>query len=588
VNRRSWIALLSACFAVTAANWAFAGSEKLPEPNPKQTKITEGTYGDDEVVSLLAELVDDPDTITRVWAVEHLGQTRNLAALPHIRKALTDDKLIVRAGAVSAAGKIGFAEAHDIILSALDSDEPEMLFTAMRTVQSLDLAKAADKVSGLLSFDDPDVRAMALKTLTHLAVAAKPAALEKLVCDKSTGVRLAAIENAMLGSQVDQIVDELLTAAGEDNPPGVRSKALELLGKFAFSRAHRLVSAAGRDDNPLVRRGAVRAYHSAGQGRQAVAFLDDPSAMVRLAAIKATGDMKIAEKTDKLFQLLFDAKDDMTRQAAREALANIGTEEVVNTAAQALPKWGEMPPPSETSPSGPSLDQIQANTVSCCWLLGKLKSPVALDYQLSLLAKRDVVSPMLLVEVPALAEMGDPRAIEPLTKLLARCGNRAKAWLNAITGSRTPPPYEPEIPRRIMLALARLKGYGGVKTIMAVGKYRSRGRRLDAWSRTAIEVLPELMTDENRKSIERFIIAAIPASSGLELTARFHAIKTAVKLNLHSAVPAILDILHKERPGWTMIHTAAWALQELTGQTPDVPQPRLKQGRDWVVRKIVD
>ena len=112
MNRRFWIALLSVCLATTAANWAAAGSEKLPEPVAKETKITEGTYGDDEVVSLLAGLVDDPDTITRVWAVEHLGETHNLAAVPHIRKALTDDKLIVRAGAVSAAGKIGFDVQH--------------------------------------------------------------------------------------------------------------------------------------------------------------------------------------------------------------------------------------------------------------------------------------------------------------------------------------------------------------------------------------------------------------------------------------------------------------------------------------------
>jgi hypothetical protein len=31
---------------------------------------------------------------------------------------------------------------------------------------------------------------------------------------------------------------------------------------------------------------------------------------------------------------------------------------------------------------------------------------------------------------------------------------------------------------------------------------------------------------------------------------------------------------------------AAWAIQEITGQTPSIPQPRLRQG-DWILRKYV-
>lgn len=586
MNLRFLIVLLLACFAVAGIGWAGPEGDLVAEPKPRHGKITRGTYGDEEVVGLLAKLLDDPDTITRVWAVENLGQTHNSTAIEHLRRALKDQKHIVRAGAVSAAAEVGFAEANDMILSSLSSEEPDMLFTAMRAVQSLDLSEAVGSLRKLMHFGDPAVRAMAAKTLTHLEVACNQADLEKLLMDKSAGVRLAAMENASLLDQAEQVTDELILNAEQVSLPGVRSRSLELLGRFAFSSAESVVSTAASDANPLVRRGAVRAYHQARKGRQCAAFLDDPSAMVRLAAIKATGDMKIAAQTEKLFKLLFDAKDDMTRQAAREALAKIGTEQVVAVAAKALPEWAEMPAPG---PGGKrSAEQIQANTVSCCWLLGRMKSTVALDYQLALLAKRDVVSLTLLTEAPALAEMGDPRAIEPLKALLDRCGRRARSWLNAYTSGRSTPPYEPEISRSVMLAIGALNGHSGVDSIMATAKYKSKGQRLSSWGTAAIEVLPGLITDGNRKAIEQFVIAAIPPESGYELTPRFHSVKTAVKMKLEGAVPAIESILEDERPGWTMIHTAAWALQELTGQTPDMPKPRLRQGRDWVVRKIVD
>ena len=69
------------------------------------------------------------------------------------------------------------------------------------------------------------------------------------------------------------------------------------------------------------------------------------------------------------------------------------------------------------------------------------------------------------------------------------------------------------------------------------------------------------------------------------LTARFDLAKAAGKLKLPSATGPLTTILTEDRLGLTLMLSAAWALQEITGKTPDIPEPKTRQG-NWVIQKI--
>lgn len=612
MKRASWI--LASLLLGGAAVWpARAQTQKLPEPQLPAEELVEATFGDDWNVQKLAELLDGADTIDRAWAVQQLGQTHNLKALPYIRRALDDGEPAIRATAVSAAGEIARPESYDIILKALGSDDSQVLLAAMRTVVDLGLKQAAAPVGKLLSSANPAVRGNAIKTLTSLGVAGRIADLEKLIRDASTRVRLTALENAMLLGNAQGLSEAFQAAAGGGNPPAVRSMAFEAIGKFAWSAGQRIVSASASAADPLVRRGVVRAYHNAGQGQgpAAAAFLDDPSEMVRLAAIRAAGDLKQADRIDRLFEMMFQAEDDVTRQAARAALGKIGTSKVVAKAADALPRWATTPPPpskpapttqsrpagwtrtqtaSSSAPApytGPTAEQIKANVASCCWLLGELKSTEQFQYQLSVLSEADVVSPVLLVQAPALGKIGDPKAIAPLRSLLGRCSARGQQYLKAVGGGQATPPWDPQVPNVVVRALADLKAYDALDDILSLGNLtNSRGSRLDACATAIIQSLPALTTPDNTGKVQTFIITVIAERGGYMLTPRFHAVKLAGRMKLEAAMPALLTVLNKERPGRTMMLAAAWAIQEITGKTPEIPEPRRNQGRQWAVRQL--
>jgi len=580
--------------------------QEIPEPQLTSEELKRGTFGDERNVALLAALLQDEDPLTRALAVTDLGQTHNPAAIPYLKRAFKSEIPEVRMAAVSAAAEIGFDEAHGVILAAISPKEPPaMIFTGMTFARKLHLSEAVDAIRSITAHGDAPTRAMAIKTLGRLGATLDPGALKPLLTDPSIPVRLAGLEHALLLEKADGIIEELLAAAGEENPPAVRSRAFEALGKHAISRARRILARCEADPDPMIRRGVVRAYHNAALGDKIPPFLDDPSEMVRLAAIQAAGDLKLARTYEKLMHLIMDAPDVQSHLAGRRSLVQIATEEVVNSAAEALVKWAETSPPPPPKPltrpatqesarrspppapqsRGPTQRQIDRNVASCCWILGKLKSSKALEYQLAMIPKLSTESSVLLELVPALGQIGDRSAIEPLTVLLGRCKEKGLKYLRALSYGYPPPPWEPQIPRRIIQALGELKAYDKVDDILGIANVNVKGLRLALCASYAVQILPELIRDDNRQKIQTFIVNVI-SDEGFMLAARFHAAKTAARMRINSAVPALQKILNEERPGWKMMRAAAWAIQTLTGETPSIPNPKTNQGRDWIITRI--
>ena len=571
------------------------------------------------VVALgLALLLGDDDPITREHAARDLGQTRNPRALVYLRKALQDKHIDIRIAAVAAAGDIGLDEAAGIAVDALEATDASMLLAAMQEVRQSRWGAAGPNVRKLLTWEDPLIRAVALNTLTELKLSAAPSQLRTLLGDASSRVRVRAAKNASLLASVDDILAELDRCAQKPNPPAVRAAAVETLGKRAFnqSKSQELLTAAATDANPLLRCAAVRVYHHAGKAEPVRAFLDDPSSMVRFAAIQAAGDLKVEEGVSRLFELMLDAANAPTHLAARRALRQIGSEAVTDQAALAMnagvaaleKAWAAVVGGSSRSKpaAGKSRTRdevvqqrqlISRNISSCNWLMGELKSKKALALQLKILeaaAKKrkksekplwEINSPVLHELVPALAKIGDPAAIDPLDRTLKKCFTRGQQYLIALAMMRPPPAYSEEVTGSVARALADLKAYQALDTMIQIAKTNMQGATLSRATSHVVRALPLMANDANRPKVEACLVEDVLSSNAFSLFTHFCAAKAVGRMKIKAALPTLRKMLNEERRGPRMMHAAAWAIQEITGQTPKIPQPRLRQG-DWILRKI--
>ena len=466
------------------------------------------------------------------------------------------------------------------------------------------------------------------------------------------------------------------TIARKDTP-GVREWALAFLGSYASNDG--LLAEAMKDAQPLVRRGALRGYASAGKGEVMKDALKDPSPMVRLAAIRFAGQLKCQDAVAGLFEQLRSVEDELSHNAARESLGQIGTEPVAKSAAAMADEMWKQAHEEDAAAGaaagvanegGEKIKQLQTqvqkaqeaaaacdkayqalaiakpaaakadveaakaklteaqkrlaeaqtalqdpssraaaaqdtsaahirqkgkcfrNMRSCHWLLGQLKSPEGFDLRMELLRlavagkSADFVqtdSPFLEEVSASLGRLGDARAIDPLNQLMAGIGKHAPGL-----SMMTPPPgfrYNPHVTVATMIALGQLKAPQRLVDMKAILDVRiMMSGRLNFESEIIMRIMPDLVTEQNRPTIEAMVGGVIRPEGAYDLLVRFQAVKTAVKVGLQKQVPAIRDMLVKERQDRNSMRVAAWALKKLTGEDLPIGEPQVLQG-DWILRK---
>ncbi len=582
------------CFAGVGLRPAGAAeSKRLDEPVFHGHEIKRAFFGDATNVELLAGLLNDPDQSVREQAIRGLGETHNTLALPHIRGALKDAASNVRAAAVTAAVEFPADASADIVIAGLADADSAVVIRALRTVRRMELTTAAQPVAKLLARES-SITPVVLDTLTHLKRPAAAEKLKELINSDSVRVRLAAAGNILLLDPAGAagLVDDLEAIAKSDRPAAVRASAIVALAKFAFDRARGLVAAAGTDPDPLVRRSALLAWRNAGRKDAIRAFLDDKSPMVRIAAIRAAGELKCEDCADRLFRILMSAPIDTRRTAparansvdltARDALRRIGTKRGVALAARGLRMSAGRLEISQKFP------QITRNARTCCWILGELKSTAAFDVQLSMLGSLKLDSPVLPTVVEALGKIGDRRAVEPLIEKTKYSVKKGKIWLR--TRLQMPPPdveYSEETAAALVVALARLKAFEAVGPIhkTALGGTLAGGIDMLEKSRSAaVQALGSLVNATNREEIEK-TLAYVLASEHHGDLARFRAAVSAGKLKSEVSLDALKQLLNRHRPEKRVMHAAAWAIQEITGTTPTIPNPITRQNGQWIVKK---
>jgi len=609
--RLAWLFGLSLAASLAAfGRVSPGGAEPLKEPFAADKMRAMETYGGADAVKLLAGLLADRDPLVRQRAVRGLGQTHNPAALPYIRRAAKDESYAVRCEAVAAAGEFTPEQAGTIVLEALGANRRQVVLAALATAQRMKLASADTRVRALLDRQDKIIRTAALETLSRLGLAATAQRLKPLLASSSPVVRLRAVQNALYlgGGDAAQLLEDLRRLARRD-VPAVRGAAISALGKFDFPAAGPLLQKAGGDSDALIRRGAVVGYTHAMQAKHIGAFLDDTSAMVRLAAIRSAGKLKCTDCAARLFELLLLARDEQTHLAARRSLGRLGAEAGAVLAAKALKdqyeRLGRARSELDIASAKPkssgdakaafenakrTKDLLTRNIRSCCRLLGDYRSKQGYDLQLQILESEQTDSPLLIDSGEALGKIGDKRAVAPLNNLLGRCAVLGRKYL--IEQMKIIPryvPYHEDVTSSVIVALGRLEAVETVDTMLTIARTRVSALGMELrlnWETACVaKVLPGLIRPGNRAKIEQ-AVADLLGDGAYGLIARFELAKAAGKLGIRPAVPALEKILQQDRPTRPVMHAAAWAIQQITGATPPIGAPRANPGRSWIIRPL--
>jgi HEAT repeat protein len=583
-------------------------------------EMTKQYFGSDRTVRLLGEIARNGiDPLERERAVMDLGQTGNPGALALLKQALSDKDRRVRSAAALALCNSTATEAAGLLAGALkrpDSSK-EDLAGALRAARSVRWPALTEALINLLKHPAPIVRANALDALTEQPKAADAKTLGELLADSNIAVRLAAARNAAL-AKPDSLLAEALAKVAKDDVPAVRGLCLAALGRHASKKEEYLLllTLGGSNDNPLLRRGAVDGFTSAGKGEKIAAFLNDDSTPVRLAAVRGVGKLKRTECIDRLFKIMLDTPPFETHLAARDSLAQMGVPKT--TAAKAgrlmeknapeyfrlLSRQKSKIPKEERLQLNRRVKKTRRNLKALSYLLGAAKSTQAYKTHLDLL--KDVHVQDSLIEQLALSteQIGDRRAIGPMVKRLTDCANFSERALKLMAGN---PEIKISLPEDgasgLIRACVAMKVSEALPIIMrfsSMGFAEYRAKR-SAW--TADMLMPVLADEQTRPAVIAELRKQINwnyAAGGSEadsskyrkaqsrkhtsLRCRFESAKSLGRMKANESVEDLRWVITEYRMDRRVMHAAAWAIQKITGRTPAVTLPKPRHG-DWIIKE---
>jgi len=228
---------------------------------------------------------------------------------------------------------------------------------------------------------------------------------------------------------------------------------------------------------------------------------------------------------------------------------------------------------------------LERNLQSCCRLLGASKSPRAVDPLLTLVNSSEKLdSPVLAAAAEALGNIGDPAAVEPLTRRLGQCLPLARQYLAArVSPNPVYVPFNEDTAGEIVTALGKLRAVGAVGNMLTLALTNTAGQRLSWAAVCAARASVTLADATNRDRIDRAVLKML-SDPAYDLTVRFVMAKAAGRLRLSAAKAALEKILNQDRPCRQVMHAAAWAIEQITGTAPSIPAPRVRQGL-WIIAK---
>ncbi|MBI2757509.1 MAG: HEAT repeat domain-containing protein [Chloroflexi bacterium] len=226
----------------------------------------------------------------------------------------------------------------------IQPDRKRLLLEELYSLASDDtLVSFDDFARSMLADPDSQVRAGAIRLLDECEdVKLVPAFIKILTNDDSAETRAEA--SSSLGKFVQlgeleeisrkaqrQVEDALLAKVNSDDQLLVRRNALEALGYSSRTEVATVIESAYHRENPDWQASALFAMGRSADERwedHVLSSLLDEIDIVRLAAVKAAGELGLESAQPVLFRLLEEEEDDDIAAAAVWSLSQIGGEDV--------------------------------------------------------------------------------------------------------------------------------------------------------------------------------------------------------------------------------------------------------------------
>lgn len=204
------------------------------------------------------------------------------------------------------------------------------------------LVSFEDFARALLTDPDGQIRTRAIRLLDESEDPKLASTLvEMLVQDEDPETRseaASALGKYVEGGELDKIPastqrrveDALLEKANSGDLPAVRRRALESLGFSSRAEVATLIESSFRRENPEWQASALFAMGRSFDERweeQVLSRMTDVNTLVRLAAVEAAGELRLAEARLLLFKVLEDEEEDEITKAAIWSLSQVGGED---------------------------------------------------------------------------------------------------------------------------------------------------------------------------------------------------------------------------------------------------------------------
>jgi HEAT repeat protein len=354
---------------------------------------------DAKAVALIAALMKDPDETVR-RGVRHALVQLGPAAIPALEAAVKDARRDVRLAAVTALGDIADPRGTVPLLIAAADNERDVSAASEKILRSRLAGKQAPTpLVEALKHADAAVRLEAIDLLSDLAF---PRGAAKAACDLSGAV-------------------EPLLGVLRDSEPKMRARAAALLGRLGDPRAVAPLTAVLNDPDPAVGLAAAQALAATAHPKAVDALLATlresttspprtpktehrtPSFDRLCVAIEALGKSRDKRAVDPLLPILAH-RDPQVVELTLKALAEIGDPRALDAIKPLMERisWPDR---------GVRAAAIRA--------IGRLGGEKAVPLIIAQLTREKGNLPELVGGIcQTLGEARDPRAVEPLVKVL--------------------------------------------------------------------------------------------------------------------------------------------------------------------------
>ena len=176
---------------------------------------------------------------------------------------LTDGNAVVAAGAARLAGKMGVADSAPALARLMENPQPLARLAAIEAASELKAAGAATAIQARLEDPDRDVRIASARALGTMRHRHAESTLKRIVTGKAIKQadlteKLAVFESYGLvgGMEAVKVLDGLLNGKGflgRREPAEIRACAARALGRVGTDPARQALEKAKKIEDPVVR-----------------------------------------------------------------------------------------------------------------------------------------------------------------------------------------------------------------------------------------------------------------------------------------------------------------------------------------------